>query len=378
MPTNAPVTGLTLVVSVSKAKVPASRSRAASAGNSAAFVTTVTVCVMVAVIEALLRGDVLRQFRQQRAELQLAEEIDDALAVVLVRAARLQIEAEFHIRDDRRQHLALQRVLVVRHDDVADARRHDLVQVVAPVLQRAELLEQRRRRLPADPLDAGDVVALVADERLVVRDEWRREAVSLDRLRHIVDTEIRKAVLRAGQNDIHAIVRDELERIGIARDDVRLDALARRHPAERADHVVRLVAGDDEDRDIERLDDLADALLLLPQFVRHRRAVRLVGIEQIVAEGAALVEGDGDVGRGEGAQRVQHHRGEAEGRIDEFAGRGRHRLRQRVESAIKERVTINEHDPFFRHVAALLYFRAKDWDRYSELRTKWTSALLSP
>ena len=69
------------------------------------------------------------------------------------------------------------------------------------------------------------------------------------RLRHIVDTEIRKAVLRAGQHNEDTVLRDELQRVGIAGNDVRLDAFAHRHAAERTDHIVRLVAGDGEDQE---------------------------------------------------------------------------------------------------------------------------------
>ena len=115
---------------------------------------------------------------------------------------------------------------------------------------------------------------------------------------------------------------------------------------QRANDVVRLVAGRLETRDAERLEQLAHARELRAQVVRHREALGLVRLVGLVAEG-----GLGAVPRRDDVSGLQVvERGEQAVRVPED---GRHRLArlahgqhvpQREVRAIDDPVAIEDHE----------------------------------
>ena len=116
----------------------------------------------------------------------------------------------------------------LRH--VLPPRRRQLLRVLEHRLERAVLRDQLPGGLVADAGDAGDVVRGVALQPDEVRDLVRPDAVArLDALRR-VDLDVADAARRHHQADV---VRDELERVAVGRDDARPDPAPRR-PASRA------------------------------------------------------------------------------------------------------------------------------------------------
>ena len=124
------------------------------------------------------------QLLGQGSEGQLLEQCDDLLAVVLSRAARLKIQPDGHVGDDLPKFAAEFCVGPARLQRRLHPVRRHLVDVRVNGVERPVPLQQIRRALLADPLDAGDVVGLVAEQRLVVNQLRGFEPVlGLDRLR---------------------------------------------------------------------------------------------------------------------------------------------------------------------------------------------------
>ena len=104
---------------------------------------------------------------------------------------------------------------------------------------------------------------------------------------------------------------------------------------QRADHVVGLDALDAQQRQAERGNRLDQRRDLRAQVVRHRRPVRLVFLEEVVAESAARrVEHDGDQLRAFFLQQLVQHVEHAEQGAGRLAFRARER-RQREERAVQ-------------------------------------------
>ncbi len=99
-----------------------------------------------------------------------------------------------------------------------------------------------------------------------------------------------------------------------------LVALVARLGRERGDDVVGLVAGRLDDRDAERLDDLAHEPHLLAEDVRRGAAVRLVLGHGLVPEGRlGTVERDADAFGLMVANEVQQHRREPVHRVGDLS-----------------------------------------------------------
>ena len=88
-----------------------------------------------------------------------------------------------------------------------------------------------------------------------------------------------------------------MRQILIAGRNHHVDALSRRLPRQRADHIVGLDAVDHQDRPAASGDAGVDWLDLKTQIVRHRRPIGLVLRIPVVAEGLAFgIEDAGLVG----------------------------------------------------------------------------------
>ena len=93
-------------------------------------------------------------------------------------------------------------------------------------------------------------------------------------------------------------VLDQLVRVAVAGDDDDVVAPVARLGGQGGDDVVGLEAGQLEDRDVQRLDDLADQPHLLAQDVGRLGPARLVVVDHLVAEGRlGPVEGHRDARR---------------------------------------------------------------------------------
>src|SRR5690606_26561176 len=122
----------------------------------------------------------------------------------------------------------------------------------------------------------------------------RLHAVFLAEARQIVHARVAKRF--AGQLDV-CMLGHQLEQVAVPGDDQHIRALLLSLWRDRADDVVRLVAFHLQDRDVERLHQLADAIDLDAQLVRHLVARALVLVEELVAPGETLVEADGQIFR---------------------------------------------------------------------------------
>ncbi len=126
----------------------------------------------------------------------------------------------------------------------------------------------------------------------------------------------------------------QLGEILVAGGNGHLQVLRQALQRQRADHIVGLHAGNAQDADAQRLDDAAHRFDLAAQLIGHRRAVGLVLLVQVVAEGlAGRIDHERHVGRALLQRRTQHvdHAEQRAGGFTLCIGQGR----QRVERAVQ-------------------------------------------
>ncbi len=228
------------------------------------------------------------------------------------------------------QRQALQRGAQVLADLALHARRggHHPVQVLV-------LGQPLGGGLGTALLHARDVVHGVAHQRQQVDDLVGAHAELLHHRRVRVHPAAGHGV---DQFDARA---DQLGEVLVAGGNGDRHALAVALQGQGADHIVGFHAGNAQDGQAQRLDDLAHGFDLGAQVVRHRRTVGLVVGIQIVTEGlAGGVDHEGHVLRAllqGGAQHVDH----AEQRAGGFTGRVGQR-RKRVERAIQVTGPVNQ------------------------------------
>ncbi len=259
--------------------------------------------------------------------------------IVIARAARGQIELHRHIGDDAAQLEAQFGVGLARDQRVPGPVGLDFVQVGVQVRQRFILLEQIGRALLADAAHPWDVVRLVAHQRLVIHQLVGAQAIFLLHAGRVVDDRIGKLAARSQDADmpIH-----HLQNIAVAGHDQAVHPLAAGLAGQCRQHIIGLEPLRGENRDVEGLHHLLDALDLRPQLVRHPFAVALVAVEHLVPEGLADVERDRDILRLLLAQHVEQHGGEAKHRVGQFPVRRGQRQRDRVERAKGQAMAVNQ------------------------------------
>jgi hypothetical protein len=279
----------------------------------------------------------------QRAELEEVEETFDLGRVGRTHAqiGRLQVDR----RIAHEQHHALVAAHPLLHLGVGQAGpqlRRLLVEVLEDPLDAPVGVDQLRSGLLADPGDAGKVVAVVTAERGVGHVQRRRHAGPLEDAGFVVERVVADAATVVEHLDERVL--DELVAVTVAGDDDGLDAFVAGARGERGDDVVGFVAGQLDHRHRQRGEHLANQPHLLAQDVGRRGAVRLVGVDRLVAERRlGPVERDGDVVGLVVAQQVDEHRREAEHGVGHLARRRRHVGRQREERPVRERVPVDEH-----------------------------------
>ena len=281
---------------------------------------------------------------EQRPELELPERLAQLRAVGRREDELGRVAVELEVAPHRREHLRRARLLRELRQ-VLLARRRQLLDVLEHVLERAVLRDELAGGLVPDAGDAGDVVGRVALEPDEVGDLLGPDPVArLDALGR-VDVDVAHAARRHHQADV---LRDELERVAVGRDDARLDPGLVGARRERRDHVVRLPALELEVAVAERLDDRPQVRELLAEQVRHRPAAFLVddvgrlGLRRAVHR--PRVPGDRDALRPVVGEELEEHVREAEQRVGREALARRELLGQREERAVGEVVAVDEEE----------------------------------
>ena len=243
---------------------------------------------------------------------------------------------------DRRQQLRALGVLAVLDQRLPALLARHRVDVRVDALERAEAHEQVGRGLVADAGHAGDVVGGVALEPDEVGHEPRRDAVAgLDALGR-VDVHVGHAARRQQHADV---VGDELEGVAVVRDHAGRDALLVGAQAERADHVVGLVALELDVAVAERLDERAQVRLLLLEQRRRRLARGLVAREALEAVHGPRVPGHDHALRVVVREQPHEHVREAEQRVRRESVGRRELLGKRVVGPVGERVAVDQEQP---------------------------------
>ena len=270
---------------------------------------------------------------QQRAELEAAEQLPHGRPVGRIGQRLREVDVELQVALDRGQLLGALRLLAVLDQRLAPLLAGHGIHVRVDALQRAEAHEQLRGRLVADAGNAGDVVGGVALEPDEVGHEPRRNAVArLDALGR-VDVHVRHAARREQHADV---VGHELEGVAIVRDHAGGDPLLVRAQAQRADHVVGLVALELHVAVPERLDQRAQVGLLLLEQRRRRLARGLVAREALQTVHGPRVPGHDHALRVVVGEQAHEHVGEAEQCIRREALGRRELLGQRVVGPVGE------------------------------------------
>ena len=245
-------------------------------------------------------------------ELEALEELLDLASRQRVAGARHHLHdvlLERHVEHHAGEPLGQARRRLVLGQQRAALVGADLGEVLVEVLDRAELLHQRGRRLLADAGDAGDVVGGVALEADVVGDLRRRHAEALDHAGRRVDLDVGHAAPGGHHPDV---VVDDLQRVAVAGDHERAAALPLGLFGQCAEDVVGLVARLDQVGYAEGVHEAGQVRPLSRERVGHRRPLRLVAVELVVAKGLlAGVPGHGDGRRLEVADELEEHLGEA-------------------------------------------------------------------
>ncbi len=281
-----------------------------------------------------------RQPIDQRAEFELAEQPHDLGPVVVGQPRRFQIQRDGEIANDSAQLAAREHLLSGLDQLLAQLVRLHFVEAGVDSLDRAELAHELGRRLLADAGDAWDVVRRVALEGLVLDHLVRPQLEALPDPGRVVE-----------HGGVHALARrhearvlgHDLQHVEIAGHNGRVQAARVEIAGDRADDIVRFVAGHLVDRDPKRGHDLSNLRELRAQVVRHRRPSGLVSRELLVAERRTRqVEAGGDVLGLHVLDPAQQDAAETEDGVDELALAGREG-RQRVVAAVDEAVAVEQH-----------------------------------
>ena len=275
-----------------------------------------------------------RQRPQQRTKFQAPVDRGERRVVLRPPAQLGNRRIEGQVQVDRREparQLEFRQVLTQAFTDLA----LDVGGMGHERIQGAVLAEPPGGRLRPDLRHARDVVGAVADQCQVVDDLARLDVELLlhpgqiePAARHGVDA-----------GDVGA---DELRHVLVAGRDHDVKALLRCLPRERADDVVGLDTDHPQQRQTEGGHGFQHRLDLRAQLVRHRRPVRLVGLEQVVAERPARrIEDDRNALGLIVLQELDEHVDDAEDRTGGLALRVRQRW-QRVECPVQVGRTVDQ------------------------------------
>ena len=167
------------------------------------------------------------------------------------------------------------------------------VGVGVEILDRVIGREKLDRGLFADARHAGDVVGVVAHQRLEIDELVRAQAVAFGQFGNAIEDGFRRRAASGIENANP--VRDELEHVPVAGQDQHIDVLRFGLARQCAQYVVRFIVGVGDDRDAKRVEKLLDAPQLRAHVVGHGIARGLVLRKLSVPPGVAGVERDGDI-----------------------------------------------------------------------------------
>ena len=277
---------------------------------------------------------------EQRAELEATEDLLQLGPVGWLQHEPGGVDTEVEVPPHRCEELGGPSLLRVLGDRLR-ARGRQLGRMLDDLLERAVLRDQLPCGLVPDPGDPRDVVARVALETDEVRNLVGADPVpGLDPLGG-VHLHVGDAAWRHHQADV---LRHELERVAVGRDDARLDARLVRAGGERGDHVVGLPALELEVLVPERLDDRTEVRKLLAEEIGHRTTLGLVlGVDLLAVHGSR-VPCDCDTARPVVGEELEEHVREAEERVRRLPVRRLQLLGQREEAPVRQVVAVDEEE----------------------------------
>ena len=284
-----------------------------------------------------------RNTRDEAAELQFAEYLQNVVAGELPESRLVQVERGGRVGRDRHEPLARRNLSGMLPNQVLDSRRRNLVHAPDQLLDAPELSDEFHRRLQANARNAGDIVGRVPGERLhVALLPGLEAAVPLPDGLLVVDLRLAEA-----RREQHPDARgDELQRVRVPRRDQRVHAALRRPRRDCSENVVRFVARRLNDGRAERPHHLLDALHVADEVGRRRRARRLVVGELLMPERRARrIERDRDMRWVVVGERLKERRRKGVHAPDVLARRAdgeRARLLQSEPRAVDHRVAVHQ------------------------------------
>ena len=280
---------------------------------------------------------------EQGTELEGREEPAHLGGIPLPHHAVLGADVQRQVGDDPRQ-LLVQGQLRRRRQHVVLQLPAQLVRVLEQRLDRAVLLDQLRGGLLPHPGNTGDVVRRVALQRHVLEVLRRRHAEPLLHPGLVVQDDVGDPAAVEHHLDARA---HELEEVTVRRHDHRVHTLLGGTHGEGADGVVRLVVDDPHHGNAKRVEHLVDQ----PELRREVRGClgttglvvrvllqpngRPAQVERHREEVGALV-----------AEQLDQHRREAVDGVRDLPGAGGQCRRECEVRAVRERVPVQQEDPF--------------------------------
>ena len=240
------------------------------------------------------------QFRQPSLELALLEQGLERLPVRNRRPDVVQAKRQIHIALDGGERPGQRQLLQAGPQILADLAL-DFAGPSHQFVQRAVFVQPFGGGLGPHFGHAGDIVGDIPHQRQIVQDPLRRHAVLADHSGP-VQFPVGHGVQ---QPDMGA---DQLRHVLVAGGNDGVAAGRGGLAGQRADDIVRLHSGHDQQRHPHSSNNVVDGLNLLPQILRHGGAVGLVFGIQRLAEGLALgVEDCGDGAAGKVLDELAQH-----------------------------------------------------------------------
>ncbi len=240
----------------------------------------------------------LRHAARQRVELHRLEEADQLRAVLHFENEVVQAKLQRHIGAQPDQFARKPRLVGIFQNRLPPLFLLDLVRTVQKRVEIAVFLKKLCCSLRTDAGNTGDIVDRIAGHRLQVDHLFGQHAPFLDHVRN-ADLLVLHAVVHVD------VRRDELHQILVRGDDRDVSADRFRLPGIGGDDIVSLEALRLDAGQVEGARRLADQAELGYQLIGRRGAVRLVGIEHILAEGLrGIIEDNREMRRRDPDRRI--------------------------------------------------------------------------
>ena len=211
---------------------------------------------------AALHGVVLRSidFRfaaktlQHGGEFEIEEELDGAFVIRLLQAPALRIELHRRLQIQGDQFLRNPGLVEIFAQAFLNRLARQVIEIIVNRIQTAVSREQFLGRLGADFGHAGDVIAGIAHQRQVIDDILRRHTHFFCHAFRVEDFDFITAPAQVVDFDVR---RNDLHQVFVAGDQEGIDAPRFGLLCQGGQNIIRFVAGDFQDRDIQGFNDLA-------------------------------------------------------------------------------------------------------------------------